>query len=192
MLYKSDDLQETIKKISSEQEYRPTGVAVIKNYEGNLLCVKSKKGSWHLPQGGIEPGEEMLMSAFRELSEELSINPYLELNNLEISPLYTLSETPGRLRNGFKRGKSYFFITGDYTGLQVFTPQPDELTRIEWRTPERVIRDHMIRGSHEKAGVLEELVNKPGPLVFPNFNRASYVPEEDIQEIIYSKTNPYG
>lgn len=57
-------------------DYRPCVIAVIQDDRGLILAGERADypGSWQLPQGGIEAGEEPLNALFRELQEELGAN----------------------------------------------------------------------------------------------------------------------
>ncbi len=186
MLYHTNNLQGTINRLYSEKQYRPTSVAVLADYDGRLLNVKSRHGSWHLPQGFIEEGETVEEAFIRELEEELGIDSLLETSNIKIMPFYSLAEKSGRLRNGFEKGKAYFFVTGNYTGLHSFSLQPEEISGVAWRKPEVVVKDYMIRNSTDKAKAISEILMPENKVILPNFSR-ELIPDEDLGEIIYYK-----
>jgi hypothetical protein len=54
--------------------YRPTVSTVPFTEDGEILLLR-KEGSdhWHMPQGGVEKGEDVLEALFRELHEELGV-----------------------------------------------------------------------------------------------------------------------
>ncbi len=56
--------------------YRPGVGIMLLNAEGKVFTgqrLDSKLEAWQMPQGGIDPGEEPLTTAFRELAEETGI-----------------------------------------------------------------------------------------------------------------------
>ncbi len=56
--------------------YRPGVGIMLLNGEGKVFTgqrLDSKLEAWQMPQGGIDPGEEPLTTAFRELAEETGI-----------------------------------------------------------------------------------------------------------------------
>lgn len=75
-----------------EKRYNTAGVAII--YNDKLLMVKSSNSSnWSLPKGILEPNEDILEGALRELSEEtgikLSKKQILKYNNQPQKHNYT-------------------------------------------------------------------------------------------------------
>ncbi len=47
---------------------------VIVNANGEVVVVSQKSKSWSLPKGHIEPGEDVLEAAYREINEETGLN----------------------------------------------------------------------------------------------------------------------
>ena len=59
-----------------EEAYRLCVGIMLFNSDGNVFTGKRldyKTSAWQMPQGGIEPGENIKDAAFRELSEETVI-----------------------------------------------------------------------------------------------------------------------
>jgi 8-oxo-dGTP diphosphatase len=50
--------------------YRISVKAIAKNDEGKILLIREKDGSWELPGGGLEHGEDPIIGLQREVSEE--------------------------------------------------------------------------------------------------------------------------
>lgn len=50
--------------------YRVSVKAIIKNSEGRILLLREKDGSWDLPGGGLEHGEDPIQTLTREITEE--------------------------------------------------------------------------------------------------------------------------
>ena len=60
----------------SEYGYRPAAGVMLVNREGKVWVgqrLDNKLDAWQMPQGGLDPGEEPLAGALRELEEETGI-----------------------------------------------------------------------------------------------------------------------
>ena len=57
------------------QSFRAGVVMVVRREDGRVLACEraDAPGSWQLPQGGVDPGEEPIDAAWRELSEETGL-----------------------------------------------------------------------------------------------------------------------
>src|SRR3989338_883028 len=124
-----------IAKLRQGQKSRPIVVAIISNdnHEFLLLESASRPGVWGFPQGGIEAGESVLDSFFRELREEVGITTR-ELNQVS-DCFYTARRYYGPERpdsRGFSLGKKYFYLTARYQGKEKLKLQPEEVARAVW------------------------------------------------------------
>ena len=64
----------------SQDLYRPAVGVMLINAENKVWVgqrLDSKLEAWQMPQGGLDPGEEPLQGALRELEEETGIRPEL-------------------------------------------------------------------------------------------------------------------
>lgn len=62
--------------MSNKNLYRPcVGIALF-NKQGQVFVGErlDSKGAWQMPQGGIDPNEDVEIAAFRELKEEIGTN----------------------------------------------------------------------------------------------------------------------
>src|SRR3989338_7927491 len=124
-----------IAKLRQGQKYRPIVVAIISNdnHEFLLLESASRPGVWGFPQGGIEAGESVLDSFFRELQEEVGITTR-ELNQVS-DCFYTGRREHGPERpdhRGFRQGKQYYYIIARYQGKGELRLQPEEVAQAAW------------------------------------------------------------
>ena len=57
--------------------YRPCAGFMLVNSEGKAFAAQRidsrALGAWQMPQGGIDPGEDIMQAALRELEEETGI-----------------------------------------------------------------------------------------------------------------------
>jgi ADP-ribose pyrophosphatase YjhB (NUDIX family) len=54
------------------------------------LLLRNKKGEWWIPKGHIEPGEDQVSAAFREIEEEVGLNK-TQLTYIGLCKLYEFS-----------------------------------------------------------------------------------------------------
>ena len=74
-------------------EYTSAGGVVV-NELGEVAMVFTHTNSWQLPKGGVEPGEERLQAAIREIGEEAGITEP-ELTCIKAYPPYTRMSSDG-------------------------------------------------------------------------------------------------
>lgn len=95
--------------VDAPKIYRPNvGIMLIK--DGGLIWVGERldfPGSWQMPQGGIEPNEDIETAFFRELEEEIGTA------RAEI-----LGIMPEKLRYDFPEGKKQKLYGGLYDGQE--------------------------------------------------------------------------
>jgi putative (di)nucleoside polyphosphate hydrolase len=64
--------------VSVQLPYRPCVGILMLNQQGEVFTasrIDQMVEAWQMPQGGIDPGEEPLPAALRELEEEISVSP---------------------------------------------------------------------------------------------------------------------
>ena len=124
--------------------YRPCVGVMLLNRTGQVFVgqrLDTTLEAWQMPQGGIDPGEEPLTTAIRELGEETGIAP----DNVEL-----IAEAPGECRydlppeligkvwKGRYRGQIQrwflFRFTGTDADIRIATAQP-EFRAWRWADP---------------------------------------------------------
>ncbi|MDZ4137830.1 MAG: RNA pyrophosphohydrolase [Erythrobacter sp.] len=103
--------------------YRPCAGFMLVNAEGLVFVGEridaSAHGFWQMPQGGIDPGEDVRDAALRELVEETGIGPHLvEVIAPASRPLfYDLPpELLGKVWKGKYRGQEQYWFLGRFLG----------------------------------------------------------------------------
>jgi len=98
---------------------------VVLNPKGEVLIVRQKDGSWSLPKGHIEEGEDPKRTAIREIREETGLQQYECVKILGSYSRYSLAETGREDTSKLKRITIYLFTTPD-TDLRPADPRSTE------------------------------------------------------------------
>ncbi len=128
--------------------YRPcVGIALFNN-EGKVFVGEriDTPGSWQMPQGGIDAGENILTAARRELAEEIGTNNATLLEVLDQKILYDIpAEILERLHKIWDKpyiGQEQTWVAMRYTGsdadINLAAHDPAEFSQWKWETLERV------------------------------------------------------
>ena len=106
-----------------------TAGGVVVNKDGKILIVNQHSDSWSLPKGHVEPGENLLSAAKREISEESGIRN-----------LTYIKQLPSYKRNRIARGGSledkselktlYWFLFR--TDEEVLSPHDPDNPEAKW------------------------------------------------------------
>ncbi|HEX9947391.1 MAG TPA: RNA pyrophosphohydrolase [Allosphingosinicella sp.] len=127
-----------------DKGYRPAVGIMLINSEGKVWVgqrLDNQLEAWQMPQGGLDPGEEALEGAFRELEEETGISR----NKVEIVArhgeelYYDLpEELVGKLWKGRWRGQRQTWFLARFLGtdadVDIQTPEP-EFRAWKWSDP---------------------------------------------------------
>ncbi|OYW44550.1 MAG: RNA pyrophosphohydrolase [Sphingomonadales bacterium 32-68-7] len=133
--------------------YRPCVGAMMINAHGQAFVGKridNKEGDWwQMPQGGVDPGEELDAAVLRELAEEAGVSPHhLELvARLPEELFYDLPpELQGKLWKGKYKGQrqSWFLIRFTGEDADVVLDAWDHPEFCEWRWVEPALLPELI------------------------------------------------
>jgi len=133
------EIKKDIEQQYTVMGYRPIVVLILMNEVGEVLLVQSAKNDswWGFPQGGINHHEDTFSAGYRELREEtgiprekVSITQYCGTDQIDI---------PGwEERDGFKKGKRYYYILALCEGIDKINLLPEELAGYRWVSPQDV------------------------------------------------------
>lgn len=87
---------------------------VVLNPKGEVLVVRQKDGSWSLPKGHIQEGEDPKTAALREIREETGLERLSFIKLLGSYSRYSIAETGMEDASKLKRLTIYLFVTPDF------------------------------------------------------------------------------
>lgn len=126
--------------------YRPCVGLTLFNAEGKVFVGEriDSPGAWQMPQGGIDPGEDVHQAAFRELWEEVGTR---DAQIIEVSDELLRYEFPPDLPNKYLRenfrGQEQVWIALRFTGkdsdINLTAHAPTEFKSWQWVELERIV-----------------------------------------------------
>ena len=121
----TDDIEGTYRRICAEFKEVNAGGGLVSNRRGDFLLI-SRNGLWDLPKGHQEPGEEISVTALREVQEETGIDELL------IRDLICMTDHC-YIRDGKWHLKHTWWYDMLYTNPTDLTPQTEEdITKAAW------------------------------------------------------------
>ena len=121
----SDDIEQTYKKVCAEFLEVNAGGGLVSNRRGDYLLI-SRNGLWDLPKGHQDPGEDISVTALREVQEETGID------ELELRDLICITDHCYK-RNGIWHLKHTWWYDMLYTDPTELTPQREEdIAKAAW------------------------------------------------------------
>lgn len=84
---------------------------VVINRDGLVLVVNQRENSWSLPKGHVDPGEEPLAAAIREIMEETGVTDLQLVKTLGAYGRYKIGLNTGEDKNEWKVMVFFLFKT---------------------------------------------------------------------------------
>lgn len=121
----TDNVESTYRMICAEFREVNAGGGLVANRRGDYLLI-SRNGLWDLPKGHQEPGEDIRVTALREVQEETGID------QLQLRDLICITDHCYR-RDGIWHLKHTWWYDMLYTDPTDLTPQREEdITKASW------------------------------------------------------------
>lgn len=121
----TEDIEGTYKKVCAEFLEVNAGGGLVSNRRGDFLMI-NRNGLWDLPKGHQDPGEDIAVTALREVQEETGIE------DLELRELICITDHCYK-RNGIWHLKHTWWYDMLYTDPTDLTPQREEdISKAAW------------------------------------------------------------
>ena len=121
----TDDIEDTYHKVCAEFLEVNAGGGLVSNRRGDYLLI-SRNGLWDLPKGHQDPGEDISVTALREVQEETGIN------DLILRELICIADHCYK-RDGIWHLKHTWWYDMLYTDPTDLTPQREEdISKAAW------------------------------------------------------------
>ncbi|MCE9507565.1 MAG: RNA pyrophosphohydrolase [Alphaproteobacteria bacterium] len=142
-----------------DQAYRSSVGMVIFNHEGCVLLAEriGSIGSWQMPQGGIDDGEELEVAVFREMEEEIGTRNAQIIGMVDEWLCYDFpAHTAQKLFDGKYRGQRQKWIALRFLGqdseINLEAHTEPEFSRWKW-VPLSALMSYVVpfkRGVYER------------------------------------------
>ena len=121
----AEDTYGTYRKICMEFKEVDAGGGLVSNRRGDFLLIR-RSGLWDLPKGHREPGEDIRVTALREVQEETGVD------KLSLGELICVTDHCYK-RNGIWHLKHTWWFDMKYNNPADLTPQTEEdITKAAW------------------------------------------------------------
>ncbi len=125
--------EKILKKLRKLFVYVKAAGGVVVNTDNEVLIIR-RRGKWDLPKGKKDKGEDITITAIREVSEECGIDPgFLEIVGFIDNAWHIYEENTEFV---IKRTRWYEM---KYSGNEILQPQSvEDITRAKWVSPENL------------------------------------------------------
>ena len=145
-LYYPDE-KEILKKVKEKIPVTKAGGGLVYNNKGEVLFIY-RNGKWDLPKGGKDKGEDIELTAMREVEEETGVGK-LKIKK-KLQKTYHVFKRNGRYK---LKVTHWFEMTSTFSGELI--PQAEEgIEKVAWLNPEQI--QEALKNSYENIKLLFE------------------------------------
>lgn len=146
-LYYPDE-KEILKKVKEKIPVTKAGGGLVYNNKGEVLFIY-RNGKWDLPKGGKDKGEDIELTAMREVEEETGVGK-LKIKK-KLQKTYHVFKRNGRYK---LKVTHWFEMTSTFSGELI--PQAEEgIEKVAWLNPEQI--QEALKNSYENIKLLFEV-----------------------------------
>jgi putative (di)nucleoside polyphosphate hydrolase len=129
--------------MGNHQAFRANVGVVVINAQRHVAAFERKHqpGSWQLPQGGLDVGEDLEDAAYRELEEETGLTRD-DVELLGVHPRWLAYDLPPKLRRKHWRGQVqrwFLFRLRDGKSIDLTHAEDDEFAAHRWMPMRQLI-----------------------------------------------------
>jgi len=137
-------------------EETTSGGGVVINKNGDVLVVSQHGTTWSLPKGKLDPGEDTLSAAKREIYEETGVTDLALIKELGTYKRFKIGLNGGEDREEYKTITIFLFTTEQME----LDPKDKDNPEAKWAKPDQVtgILTHLQDKNFYK-GIMSELSN---------------------------------
>jgi len=118
---------------------------IVINQEGLVLAVNQRGNSWSLPKGHVDPGEEPLQAAIREIKEESGVTDLQLVQTLGAYGRYKIGKDTAEDKSEWKVLLFFLFKTNQ----KDLNPQDPQNPEARWVSPDKI--DALLSHPKDKA-----------------------------------------
>ena len=115
--------------------YTNSAGGVVLNPEGKMVLVLQRNGVWSFPKGKIEEGEERVLAARREITEETGITELTQVETLGSYTKYSIDDSGREDKSQLKRITVMLFTTPE----KELRPADPRIREAKWVSPEEAV-----------------------------------------------------
>ena len=145
--------------------YRPCVGLVVQNAAGLVFAAQRNdrhRDNWQMPQGGIDPGEDVQVAGLREMGEEIGLPPdavEIVAESATWHPYDLPHELVPQLWKGRYKGQEQKWLLLRYDGpdeaINIETEEP-EFQAWQWMTPDAILESIVVFKRDVYRAVFEE------------------------------------